>query len=109
MDLHELPAFRRAIFAAFDAEPVPAPLDLAQHLVLGAVEYARGLGFEPHLDFAAVAGHLGDWAGPSDITFGRDGKPFYLQGPYDDPRAVLRTLNRGVGRDNYRYSIAVVR
>jgi len=44
--------------------------------VFSAVEYARGLGFEPHADFAPAAGHLGPWTGPSAITFGRDGKPF---------------------------------
>ena len=31
------------------------------------------------------------WTGPSDITFGRDGKPFYMQGPYDNPMAVIQT------------------
>jgi hypothetical protein len=107
MDQMELPAFSRTFFAAFLDDPVPAPLELAQHLVLGAVDYARGLGFEPHPDFAAASGHLGAWTGPSDITFGRDGKPFYIQGPYDDPTAVARTLDRTVGRDNYHVMIAV--
>jgi hypothetical protein len=107
MDQRELLAFRRSYFAGFDGDPVPAPLELAQHLVLGAVEYARGLGFEPPPDFAATAGQLGDWAGPSDITFGHDGKPFYIQGPYDNPTAVIRTLDRTVGRDNYHYLIGL--
>ncbi|HEY3262676.1 MAG TPA: helix-turn-helix domain-containing protein [Pseudonocardiaceae bacterium] len=107
MDQRESLAFIRSFFAVFDGDPVPAPFELAQHLVLGAVEYARGLGFQPHSDFAAAAGHLGAWAGPSDITFGRDGKPFYMQGPYDNPMAVIQTLNRTVGRDNYHYVIAV--
>jgi hypothetical protein len=107
MDQRELPAFTGSFFAAFDGQPVPAPLELAQHLVLGAVDYASGLGFQPHPDFAVAAAHLGAWAGPSDITFGRDGKPFYMQGPYDDPMAVIQTLNRTVGRDNYHYVIAV--
>ncbi len=82
------------------------PLDLAQHLVLGAVEYARQLGFQPHRDFTAAAGHLGDWIGPSAITFGRDGMPFYMQGPYDSPYHVIQTLNRTVGRDNYHYVVS---
>ena len=107
MDQRELQGFTGSFFAAFDGRPVPAPLELAQHLVLGAVEYARELGFQPHPDFAAAAGHLGAWAGPSDITFGRDGKPFYMQGPYDNPTAVIQTLNRTVGRDSYHYMIAV--
>lgn len=107
MDQRELLAFRRSFFAGFHADPVPAPVELAQHLVLGAVEYARGLGFEPHPDFAAAARHLGDWTGPSDITFGREGKPCYVQGPHDNPTAVIQTLNRTVGQGNYDYVIAV--
>jgi hypothetical protein len=107
MDMWELARFTGRFFGAFDGDPVPAPLELAQHLVLGAVEYAQGLGFEPHQDFGTAAGHLGKWTGPSAITFGRDGKPFYMQGPYDDPYAVIQTLNRTVGRDNYHYVMAV--
>ena len=34
-------------FAAFDAPGLEVPLELAQHLVFGAVDYARQLGFEP--------------------------------------------------------------
>jgi hypothetical protein len=73
---------------------VAAPLELAQHLVLGAVDYARGLGFSPHPDFAQGAGHLGSLSGRSDITFGRDGTPFYIGGPHDDTRSIMRTLQR---------------
>jgi hypothetical protein len=74
-----------------------APLDLAQHLVYGAVDYARGLGFEPHAAYADAAVHLGAWEGPSAITFGKDGKPFYVAGPYDNPAKVTRTLTSTVG------------
>lgn len=103
LDQQELLRFIRSFFAGYDGEPVPAPLELVQHLVLGAVEYARGRGLQPHPDFAATAGHLGSWTGPSDITFGRDGKPFYVQGPYDNARSVIETLDRTVGRGNYHY------
>jgi hypothetical protein len=67
------------------------------------VAYARGLGFGPHPDFAAAEGHLGSWAGPGAITFGRDGKPLYISGPYDDPGPVIRTLERTVGRGNFEF------
>jgi hypothetical protein len=29
------------------------------------------------------------------------GRPFYIFGPYDDPRSVIRALERTVGRDNF--------
>jgi len=32
---------------------------------------------------------------------GKDGKPLYVFGPYDNPRSVIRTLKRTVGRGNF--------
>jgi hypothetical protein len=71
MDRRKLPDFVSFFFRSLSRPPTPAPLDLARHMVFGAVDYARGLGFEPHPDFAECAGHLGEWDGPGDITFGR--------------------------------------
>ena len=44
--------------------------------------------------------------GPSTITFGKDGKPLYISGPYDDPRPVIRTLERTAGRGNFEFLAA---
>jgi hypothetical protein len=57
------PTFLRRFFAASggDTGPLEVPLELARHLVWGAVEHARRLGFEPHPDLASVIGHLGPW------------------------------------------------
>jgi hypothetical protein len=107
MDEHGLPQFARHFFDAFQAPPLRAPLELAQHLVYGAERFARGLGFEPHPDFGLARAHLGEWTGPSAITFGRQGTPFYVDGPDDDPRAVMRTLDRTVGKGNYHYLVSV--
>ena len=35
----------------------------------------------------------------------RDGVPFYMSGPYDNPRAVVRTLDRTCGEGNYHYVV----
>lgn len=43
--------------------PLSIPLELAQQLVYGAEEYARGLGFEPHPDDAAAKGPPGQVGG----------------------------------------------
>jgi hypothetical protein len=101
MDRRKLPAFVHQYFSSYDAPPVSAPLDLARHLVLGAVAYARGLGFEPHADFTAAAPYLEPWTGPSAITFGRDGRPFYMSGPYDDAASITKTLKRSAGKGNF--------
>jgi hypothetical protein len=107
MNDRELPAFLEMFFSAIqDGEPpLEVPVELGRHLVCGAVDYARGLGFEPHADYAATAGHLGSWTGPSAITFGQDGMPMYVSGPHDNPRAVLRTLTRTVGEGNFHYLV----
>lgn len=92
-------------FDVFGGAPVAAPGDLARHLVWGAVEYARGLGFEPHHDFRPAAGHLEKLDGPSAIGFGCDGKPFYIQGPHDDADRIMRTLDRNAGLDNAHFLV----
>lgn len=107
MDEHDLIAFRKDYFGGYEAEPLAAPLELAQQLVFGAVDYARGLGFEPHADYADVVGHLESQSAPCDIEFGRDGAPFFIQGPYDDARGIMRTLDRTVGPDNYHFIMAL--
>lgn len=97
----DLAACVEECFAAYPADPLPAPLELARQIVYGAVDYAVGLGFAPHPDFALAAGHLGPWAGPSLIGFGRAGRPLFVQGSQDDAEEVLRVLDRTVGRGQY--------
>ncbi|MBO3747666.1 helix-turn-helix domain-containing protein [Streptosporangiaceae bacterium NEAU-GS5] len=96
-DERDLRKLREESFASYETGYVPAPVELARHVIFGAVDYASGLGFEPHPDFAEAVAHLGEWDGGSAITFGKDGKPFYVPGPYDNPRAVIKTLEKTVG------------
>jgi hypothetical protein len=103
MDDHGLRTFIRRFFDGYEGDPLEAPIELAREVVLGSIEYARKLGFEPHPDFAAAAGHLGSWTGPGAITFGKDGRPLYISGPYDDPGPVIRTLERTVGPGNFDF------
>jgi hypothetical protein len=107
VDRRKLPDFVRDFFRAWPRRtPVPAPLDLARHVVFGAVDYARSLGFEPHPDFAKGAALLGDWeAGSSDVTFGQNGKPLYINGPHDNTYGVLAKLRQTAGEGNFHYII----
>ncbi|NUP03781.1 MAG: helix-turn-helix domain-containing protein [Nonomuraea sp.] len=100
LDERELRRFREYFFGEYQGYQ-EVPIELARHLVFGAADYARTLGFEPHEDFAPVAGLLGEWEGDSAITFGRDGRPFYVQGPHDDPGKVLRILRRTLTDDQF--------
>jgi hypothetical protein len=104
-DEAKLGRFSAEFFSAYSREPLAAPLELARELVFGAVEYARGLGFSPHPDFAAARELLGSWSGPGVITFGNEGKPEYVAGPYDDPQPIIRKLERSCGRGNFHFTM----
>lgn len=43
---------------------------------------------------------------PCAITFGHDGEPNYVQGPYDDASLVLETLGRSVGAGNFHFTVS---
>lgn len=95
--------------------PASCPVELAHELIYGALEYAEKLGFKPHQDFyKQKADQILD---PADahprtngVTFGKDGKPFYISGPNDSEmksRFVINTLMRTCGPENFEYIISV--
>lgn len=68
--------------------------------VWGAVDHARGLGFESHAEVEPAGSHPGQpWQETSATTFGRDGVPFDVSGRHGNPNTTLRTLARSVGKD----------
>lgn len=57
-------------------------------IIGGAVEYAGSFDFPPHPDYRHAARVLAgiDPAGcDEEFTFGKDGNPLYIQGPYESP------------------------
>jgi hypothetical protein len=107
IDRRDLAGFLADYFSTYEGGPLPAPIELAQNLVLGAVDYAQSLGFDPHRDFYLAKPHLGAWQPPGQIQFGLHGKPYFQQGPYDNPTRVMRTLDRSVGPGNYHFSTLI--
>jgi hypothetical protein len=90
-----------------NGETVEISVELAQAIVFGAVAYAERLGFSPHRDFAQVREFLGPWDGQPQLTFGREGKPCYCQGPYDNAQKIIKTLTQSVGEGNFNFLIAM--
>lgn len=107
VDRRDLPEFVADFFTAYHTDPLAAPITLAQDLILGAVDYAASLGFDPHRDFYLAKPHLGSWQPPSRIQFGLHGRPYFQQGPYDNPSRIMRTLDRSVGPGNYGFTASI--
>jgi hypothetical protein len=106
MDRLDYEAMVKSVSHNFGEDFEEITLAQAQSIVFGAVEYATGLGFDPHPDFAQAKPHLGLRSDPlMPIEFGKDGKPYYINGPYDRLDRIIATLDRSVGKGNYNYTI----
>jgi len=85
--------------------------EAARKLVEGAVEYARGLGLQPHPDYRKVRPIFGDIDADcctEEFVYGKDGKPYFFAGPYDSPwrcKQIIRTLTDHCGPDGFYYTV----
>ena len=85
----------------------------ARKLLHDLAAWAQSLGFAPHRDFAIAERILGDVDVASchdTFTFGCDGKPFYIAGPYDSPALVhqrMQRLSERVGSGRFDYILPV--
>lgn len=68
----------------------------AKKLLDGVVDYAKELGFEPHPDYKNAYELFGDINAsfcPVKYTYGKNGKPFFMNGPFETPTDIDRILN----------------
>lgn len=107
MERDQYPDFVKAFYQAFPEGPQLVELKQAQAIVFGAVEYAARLGFQPHEDFEKTLYHLGPWGGDPQLEFGHEGKPLYINGPYDDSRGIIKQLESRVGRGGFNYILGI--
>ncbi|HUY93302.1 MAG TPA: hypothetical protein VMV10_31535 [Pirellulales bacterium] len=83
--------------------------DYVRKLVEDAVEYARSIGLEPHADYRQAKAIFGDVDASlcrESFEFGRDGKPFFVNGPHDSPmrcRKIVETLRQQCGPERFDY------
>ena len=86
--------------------PVECPLELAHQMIYEAIDYAAQFGFEPEKDFALsqyLLAPRGELEEPYHLTFGKDGKPFFIAGPHDNAARIMRQLEKTAGPGNYHY------
>lgn len=79
----------------------------AATLILQLVHYAQNIGFKPHADFIKISKMLNNIPLDEALTFsfGKEGKPFYMQGPHETPtdvKRIMRTLT-ALGEGNYHF------
>lgn len=78
----------------------------AVKLILGALEYARELGFKPDPDYfysREIFGDLDPAGCEETFEYGMDGKPFYVAGPHDDSNRIVNHLAAKLGPDGYLF------
>lgn len=81
-------------------------------ILVEAENYARSLGFSPHRDYHKVKGLLGSLEESDcseDYTFGKNEKPFYVQGiseTEDDAQKIIKHLEKVCGRGEFHYILA---
>lgn len=87
-----------------DDPAVPCSPHLVNQIVYGAIEYAADLGFRPNKDFRHSR-YVLEERDPTqevyDVSFGKDGKPFFIPGPYDDADRIIAMLRRKLGPDGF--------
>jgi hypothetical protein len=81
----------------------------ARRLIEGAVEYARNLGFAPHADYERaklIFGDIDAAACSQTFEYGKDGKPYFIAGPNDDPlrcRQIVNSLSSRLGPQGHHF------
>jgi hypothetical protein len=101
MDAGQWAAFLDASEYAMPLSPIDP--GFGRKLLRDLAAWSASMGFAPHPDFATVERLFGTVSADTCTTefqFGREGKPFYIQGPSDTPaqaRQRLAQVSRATG------------
>lgn len=97
----------------FDTATKVVDYGLVHNIIYAAWEYAEDLGFKPHKDFTQITQYFleedNDTIELIDIECGQDGKPMFVQGPYDSnarAKQIVAQLEKSVGKDGYHYMLS---
>ena len=89
-----------------------ADLNLVAKIIREGIAYAHSLGFRANPDYRdamLVLGNADPDASAARVRLGgKDGKPFFVAGPYDNVPKTLAQLTKAVGPDGFHF-IAPVR
>jgi hypothetical protein len=88
--------------------PQECPPELAYQMIYDSIDYAAQFGFEPQKDFELSQYMLpprGEFKASYKLKFGKDGKPFFIAGPRDNAKAIVKQLEMTAGPGNYDYLV----
>lgn len=96
----------QAVLSQSNMKMINIEYEDARSIILGGVEYANGLGFDPNRDWEDSK-HIVEAERPFNkkFEFGRDGKPFYIQGPDDNPFEVMSKLETAPNKQSKETNI----
>jgi hypothetical protein len=104
MDARKYETIVQQSYDTLDGDYREISLVQAQSIIFGAFDYADRLGLKPDPDFERSKIQLGQRPEQLiEIEFGQNGKPCYVNGPYDNSDKIIDTLRRSVGDGNFDY------
>ncbi len=93
-----LPSYQQARDALKQKENLqPISPACARKLIEKCVDYAKNIGIEPHPDYKkakAIFGEINPEDCSEEFVFGKDGKPFYMNGPNDTPKESKKIIDK---------------
>jgi hypothetical protein len=99
-------SLKARIFAELDVSSC-SPLFFHQ-VIYGALDYASGIGLNPHKDFGlsrCILEPRSEIPPNPELEFGKDGQPFFISGPNDNVQRIFRILDARVGQGNYHFLV----
>jgi len=84
-------------------------VEFANNLIFGAIDYAEEAEIKPHKSFSITEYILNPELiddGIDELEFGKDGKHFFVAGPYDKTDFIIGKLNRTLGKDNFLFMVS---
>ena len=78
----------------------------ARSIVLGAIDYASSMGFEPNKDWVDSKNVIDyERSFENKFEFGKDGEPFFIQGPDDNAEKILSKLRKAMPNQEPKFIV----
>jgi hypothetical protein len=96
--------------AVVTGPPLEIGPNMAHELIYGSIEYAACWGFRPHPDYKLAQSVLDlpeQHPRTGKVTFGLNGKPLFISGPYDNAQTIVCQLERTAGQGNFDFVVGL--